>query len=215
MSKLIICKYFLANCLILKVLFAILGNLLIIFWENFKIFNFFGNFTRGAVVFGVLDHSATWIRWRICYRKTITKNKIQNQIITKYFQSIKKHIKATIPVNALYTRSISPFLPMPFKIQEIVFILPVIPFQNSRCLRLVGEYPVIPFQIQSGYVLKDEKWERRVSCHYLSNSRCLQLFFALILSPPFKFQTLTTIGIRQASMIFLSPPFSHHWIERL
>lgn len=59
MSKLIICKYFLANCLILKVLFAILGNLLIIFWENFKIFNFLGNFTRGAVVFGVLDHSAT------------------------------------------------------------------------------------------------------------------------------------------------------------
>ena len=67
---------------------------------------------------------------------------------------------------------------MPFKIQEIVFILPVaafqIPgvynspsprvlpswpvaaFQNSRCLRLVGEYPVIPFQIQGICSLKDE-----------------------------------------------------------
>ena len=162
MSKLIICKYFLANCLILKVLFVILGKLLIIFWENFKIFNFLGNFTRGAVVFGVLDHSATWIRWRICYRKTITKNKPQNQIITKYFQSIKKNIKATIPA-------------ITFQVQKIVFILPVIPFQNSRCLRLVGEYPVIPFQIQSGYVLKDEKWERRVPCQCLSKSWCLQL----------------------------------------
>ena len=59
MSKLIICKYFLANCLILKVLFVDLGNLLIIFWENFKFFNFLGNFTRGAVVFGILGHSVT------------------------------------------------------------------------------------------------------------------------------------------------------------
>ena len=64
---------------------------------------------------------------------------------------------------------------MPFKIQEIVFILPVIPFQTSWCLRLVGEYePVIPFQIYDTYSLKDEKWERRVPCHYLSNSWCLQ-----------------------------------------
>ena len=64
-------------------------------------------------------------------------------MITKYFQSIK-NIKTTIPAIA-------------FQVQEIVFILPVIPFQNSWCLRLVGEYePVIPFQIQSGYVLKDK-----------------------------------------------------------
>ena len=83
-------------------------------------------------------------------------------MITKYFQSIK-NIKTTIPAIA-------------FQVQEIVFILLVILFQNSWCLRLVGEYePVIPFQIQSGYVLKDEKWERRVSCRRLSNSRCLQL----------------------------------------
>ena len=85
-------------------------------------------------------------------------------MITKYFQSIK-NIKTTIPAIA-------------FQVQEIVFILLVILFQNSWCLRLVGEYePVIPFQIQSGYVLKDEKWERRVSCHSLSNSRCLQQVF--------------------------------------
>ena len=64
-------------------------------------------------------------------------------MITKYFQSIK-NIKTTIPVTA-------------FQVQKKVFILPVIPFQNSWCLRLVGEYePVIPFQIQSGYVLKDK-----------------------------------------------------------
>ena len=64
-------------------------------------------------------------------------------MITKYFQSIK-NIKTTIPAIA-------------FQVQEIVFILLVILFQNSWCLRLVGEYePVIPFQIQSGYVLKDK-----------------------------------------------------------
>ena len=64
-------------------------------------------------------------------------------MITKYFQSIK-NIKTTIPAIA-------------FQAQEIVFILLVILFQNSWCLRLVGEYePVIPFQIQSGYVLKDK-----------------------------------------------------------
>ena len=64
-------------------------------------------------------------------------------MITKYFQSIK-NIKTTIPAIA-------------FQVQEIVFILLVILFQNSCCLRLVGEYePVIPFQIQSGYVLKDK-----------------------------------------------------------
>ena len=82
-------------------------------------------------------------------------------MITKYFQSIK-NIKTTIPAIA-------------FQVQEIVFILLVILFQNSWCLRLVGEYePVIPFQIHDVYSLKDEKWERRVSCHCLSNSWYLQ-----------------------------------------
>ena len=82
-------------------------------------------------------------------------------MITKYFQSIK-NIKTTIPAIA-------------FQVQEIVFILLVILFQNSWCLRLVGEYePVIPFQIHDVYSLKDEKWERRVPCRYLSNSWYLQ-----------------------------------------
>ena len=80
-----------------------------------------------------------------------------------------------IPVNASYTRSISPFLSPPSKFRKIVFILPVTAFQNSWCLQLVGEYePVATFQIHDVYSLKDEKWERRVPCHCLSNSRCLQ-----------------------------------------
>ena len=65
-------------------------------------------------------------------------------MITKYFQSIK-NIKTTIPATA-------------FQVQEIVFILPVILFQNSWCLQLVGEYePVATFQIHDVYSLKDEK----------------------------------------------------------
>lgn len=112
------------------------------------------------------------------------KNKIQNQIITEHSQLIKKYKS----YNSRQCLSSS---------KKIVFILPVIPFQNSWCLRLVGEYPVIPFQIQSGYVLKDENgnvvfpvntfqnscrlqrqgWRHRYlgTCQCLSDSWCLQL----------------------------------------
>ena len=124
-----------------------------------------------------------------------------------------------IPVNASYTRSISPFLSPPSKFRKIVFILPVIPFQIYGTCNLKDKnrnvvFPVIIFQIRGAYkeILKEIPTIFPVTTFQIQGvykvyaaRRCVE-----VLSLPFRFKVFTTHIRKLDTRTNLSPPFSRH-----